>query len=291
MGSIIQVTLGGLATGCLTACVLLGGLLTYHVSKVMNFGHGQYGMIAVFISYNLYLHDYTSFWISVLIGVFIAVMLGMASEKFLIEQIRGGTSGNDLVLTLGLFVALTTVAEQFLGNSTYRYNNFIGDDYFMMGAVKITMSDIVVIAITVAAVLAVYWLLLKTSIGIQIRAIAENEMVAVTTGININRVKVLVWGLSGFLSSVAALMIASRLAMNTSYVTPFLLNAFVAGIIGGLTRLWTPLILAVALGVIQNWTAYFIGAEYQKAVIFVITVLALSLTPKKYLSEESEGRP
>ena len=144
---------------------------------------------------------------------------------------------------------------------------------------------------SLASVLGLLALLLnKTSLGLSIRAIAISPEIARTAGINVEAVRALVWAAAGVIGGAAAILIASKVTLNAFYMTPFLVKAFVAGIVGGLDRFVRPMAIAVGLGLFESWIIYGFGADARIPAVFLLIIAVLGILPSKHL-KDLEQRP
>lgn len=286
----MQVSIGGLTNGAIYALILLGILLAYQVSKAVNFAHGQLGMLAAFGAYFLYERHGFPVWFALLLGVAAAAMTGAFTEMALLRRLPSNLNGFDLVMTLGVLLILTSVAENVFGDSTYSFVDLFNRNSATVGGVYLNGSDLLVIGTTAVALVVTYVTLKRTRVGVNLRAAAESPLIARSVGINVNAIRALTWAVSGVLAAVAGVLVASRLSVDAFYMTPFLIKAFTAGIIGGLDRFTAPLAAAFALGVYENWVAFVFGSDVQTPAVFILIIVLLSFAPREFLEERREGR-
>jgi branched-chain amino acid transport system permease protein len=288
----LQVTIGGLATGSLYALLLFGVLLIFRVSKAVNFAYGQIGMFAAFFAYFLYSRDVLSIALAVAVGLLSAVALSYLTDRMLLERLpSGGTAnGQDLVITLGVMLLLTAVAQQYFGNNTYSFLTLGNDTQFSVGGIFFNLNQISVAVLTAAMFGGFAWLLLRTQPGVTMRASAADADLASSFGLNVRRIRGVTWSFAGLVAGLAGIVVASRLSVDAFYMTPFLIKAFVAGIIGGLDRFVTPLLIAFALGVYEAWATHVLGTNYGTPAVFLLVIVLLAVLPKSFLDERQEAR-
>jgi branched-chain amino acid transport system permease protein len=285
-----QVSLGGLASGALYALLLLGVLLVFHVSKQVNFAYGQSGMVAAFGSWWLYTNAGLPTWLAVLVGVLAAVALTTLTDIFIIKRLPENRAGYDLVVTLGVLLLLTAGAQLLLGTNTQSYLKLLTDKSTTVGGVFINGNDVLVIVLGIAVTVAAYLLLNRSGLGVALRASAENPAVARSVGINVAGLRTATWAVSGVISAVGAILIASRLSVDAFYMTPVLMKVFIAGMIGGLDRFTVPIIAAFGIGLYEAWAMYFFGANAGPPALFVLIIAVLSLAPRRFIEERYEAR-
>ncbi|MCU1670603.1 MAG: putative branched chain amino acid transporter permease [Blastococcus sp.] len=287
---LLQVIFSGLVTGCLYAVVLLGVLIVFQVSKSMNFAYGQVGMVATLGGWFGYSVLGLPVWLALLIGVVLAVLVNSVIDFAAIRRIPEGRPGLDLVVTLGIFLLLTAVMQQIVDANSHTFLSLGADTHRQVGGVVVSVNDGLVIGLTVAVVCVARLLLTRTTLGTSLRASAEDATIAESAGVNVRRLRTGTWAVAGLLAAVAGILVASRLAVDAFYMTPVLIKAFIAGMIGGLDRFWPPLIVAVLLGVYESCVVFLFGANAGTPAVFLLIIIALALMPKRFVNERNEVR-
>ncbi len=289
--SAIQITLSGLATGSVYALLLLGILIVFRVSRAVNFAQGQLGMIAAYAAYAIFAAEVLPVWLAIIIGLALASILSLLTDRIFIERLanRGALGGQDLVVTLGMMLLLTAAAETFLGTQTKSFEPLGNDVLFGFRSVVMNASQVVILVGTVG-ILTAFAFFLRSRPGVSMRASAMNPDLARSFGVNVSRVKAVTWAVSGLLAGLVGVVIASRLSVDPYYMTPFLISAFVAGIIGGLDRFAVPILIAFGLALYQNWSAFIFGSTAGTASLFILVIVLLAVLPKRFLDERREAR-
>ena len=287
----LQVTLAGLATGSVYALLLLGILIVFRVSKAVNFSQGQLGMIGAYVAWALFTAEWMPIWLALIVGIVLAAALALLTDRIFIERLarRGSLEGQDLVVTLGVMLLLTAAAETFIGTQTKSFTPLGNDVQFGFRSVVINLNQLVVLIGTVALLIA-FAIFLKTRPGVAMRASAMNPDLARSFGVNVSRVKAITWTISGVLAALVGIILASRLSVDPYYMTPFLISAFIAGIIGGLDRFAAPILIAFGLALYQNWSSFLFGSTAGTASLFILVIVLLAVLPKRFLDERRESR-
>ena len=291
METLLQLVLAGLSLGSVYALLLLGLLLIYRVSKAVNFSQGQVGMIAAFVAFWLYETVGLPEWVALLVGLSLAAGIAYLTERLLIRplQERPSVAGQDLVVTLAVLLLLTALAETLLGTQSKTFLSLGNGTQFAVGTAVANLNQLVVLAF-VFIVLLGFAAFLRMRPGVAMIASATNPQLARMFAVNVNRVSAITWAVSGLTAGLAGIIIASRLSVNPYYMTPFLISAFVAGIIGGFDRFVAPILVAFGLAMFQTWVIYIFGASASTLSIFVLILLLLAVLPRRFLIEEKEAR-
>lgn len=284
-----QVTLSGLATGGLYAVMMLGVILVFQVSKNINFAYGQTGMVGVFLSYFLYAVLAVPVLVALLAGLALALLVASLTDRLIIRYIPA-REGFDLVVTLGELLLLTSLAQLAFGTNAQSYLKLLTNWTTVRAGVFINANDILCIVLGVAVTIGGHVVLTRTGLGTSLRASAADAAIAKSAGINVLGLRTAVWTASGLLVWGAATLFAARLSVNAFYMTPIVINVFIAGMIGGLDRYWPPMIAAFIIAVYQSWAIYLFGEAAGTPAVFILVILLLSLVPKRYLEERHEAR-
>lgn len=289
LANAVQVTLGGLATGSLYAVILLGVILVFQVSKNMNFAYGQTGMIGTFASYVLYTDFGWPVWSAVALGVLAAVIIAAVTDFLIIRRIPA-QQGFDVVVTLGELLLLTALAQILFGASAQSYLKLLTDIPVVSQGIFVNGNDVLAIAIGIGVTVGGYLLLTKTGLGVSLRAAAADPAIAQSVGINVRGLRTAMWALSGVFVAFGAMMFAARLSVNAFYMTPIIINVFIAGMIGGLDRYWPPMLSAFGIALYQSWAMYLFGEAGGVPALFILVIAILTIVPKRYLEERHEAR-
>ena len=285
----VQVILGGLATGGLYAVLLLGVVLVFQVSKNVNFAYGGTGVLGAFVSYFLYTSAHLPTLLAVLIGVAAAVVLAAATDVLLIRRIPD-RQGFDLVVTLGALLLLTAATEVVFGSSDHEYLALLSDRSTVISGVFVNAGEILAIGLGVAAIVAGHFIINRTGLGVALRASAENAAIARSVGIDVLTLRSAVWAFSGLLAAVAAMVLASRLVLDARYMTPIIINVFIAGMLGGLDRYWPPMLAAFGVALYGSLASYFFGSDAATPALFILVLAVLIVAPRRFLEDRHEAR-
>jgi branched-chain amino acid transport system permease protein len=284
-----QVTLGGLATGSLYAVILLGVILVFQVSKNMNFAYGPTGMIGTFASFALYSDFGLPVWLAVVAGIAITVLISTLTDILIIKRLPP-RPGFDVVVTLGELLLLVALAQLLFGASAQSYLKLLTDVPVISDGLYLNGNDVLTIALGLVVTIGGYLLLNRTSLGVSLRAAAADPDVAQSVGINVNGLRTAMWALSGIFVAVGSMMFAARLSVNAFYMTPIVINVFIAGMIGGLDRYWPPMLCAFGLALFQSWAMYLMGEAGGVPALFILVIVILTVVPKRFLEERHEAR-
>ncbi|HEY0187525.1 MAG TPA: branched-chain amino acid ABC transporter permease [Cellulomonas sp.] len=290
--ALLQITASSLATGALYALLLFGILVVYRVSKAVNFAHGALGMVAAVVTYSLVQSAGAAVLVAAAAAVLVATIASFLTDRLVLEPItrRTGRQGLDLVVTLGLLLLITAVVEALFGTTSKSFLPLGTDIPVELGQVYLNANQVVFTIVAVVFVVAVVWLIEKTSLGLSMRATATDPELAASMGLDVKRVRALTWGFAGAVVGVVGIVTASRQSVDAYFMQPFLIKAVIAGMIGGLDRYVAPLAAAFGLALFEGFVVYTLGTSYTTPAVFGLVIVLLAVLPQRFLTEKGVVR-
>ena len=276
----LQAVVNGILTGALYALVGMGMALIFGVMRIVNFAHGAFLMLGMYAAYELFLHagvnPYYGFPL-VGLGMFV---LGYSCYQGLLRPIHGRSDFMQILLTLGIGLALTDGVQLVFGADYHQINLPLLEKNLHFGShITVNAPWLVSFAIALAAGGGLYFFVMHTMMGRAARAIAQNRNAAPLMGIHLHRVQAFCFGLG-----VAVAAVAGSLLLPVFYLYPgvgdqFTLKAFVMVVLGGMESIVGAALAGLVLGVVESLTSLYWGNEWALALDFVLFLLVLSLRP------------
>jgi branched-chain amino acid transport system permease protein len=275
----------GALLGGLTALISLGIALVYRANRILNFAQGDLGAAPASLAVLLVVSSGASWLVAFLTGIASAIVLGAVVELVVIRRFLRAPRLILSVATIGLaqvLAGLGLLLPQWF-HVAIPPQSFPApiDASFTVGTVRFGGNEVIA-AITVPVVCALLAIFLRTRIGTAIRGTAENADRAATLGIPVRRLETLVWVIAAVLAFLSVFLRAGivGLPLGTVLGPAILLRALAAAVIGGMERLPTIVVAAVALGIVEQSVVWGWGQRsYVEPVLFVIVLAALLLTP------------
>jgi branched-chain amino acid transport system permease protein len=276
----LQAVINGILTGALYALVGMGMALIFGVMRIVNFAHGAFMMLGMYAAYVLYTRTGVNPYFGFPLVGLAMFALGYCVYQGLLRPIHGQSDFMQILLTLGIGLALTDTIQLVFG-ADYHQINFplLGKIIHLGERISVSAPWVVSFAIAVAACGGLYFVVMHTMMGRAARAIAQNRAAAPLMGIHLHRVQAFWFGLG-----VATAAVAGSLLLPVFYLYPgvgdqFTLKAFVMVVLGGMESIVGAAMAGLLLGVVESLTSLYWGNEWALAVDFVIFLLVLSLRP------------
>jgi branched-chain amino acid transport system permease protein len=276
----LQAVINGLLTGALYALVGMGLALIFGVMRIVNFAHGAFMMLGMYVTYVLFTRTgITPYLLFIVTGIALFAF-GYAIYFALLRPIHGQSDFMQILLTMGVGLICSDAVLLIFGADYHQISIPLQDRNFRFGPeISVNAPWVVSFAIAVMLALALYLFVMRTMTGRAARAIAQNRYAAPLMGINVFRVQAI-----SFAVGSAAAGIAGALLLPVFYLYPnvgdqFTLKAFVMVVLGGMESIVGAALAGLVLGVVENLTSLYWGNEWALAVDFAIFLLVLSLKP------------
>jgi branched-subunit amino acid ABC-type transport system permease component len=277
-----QAIVYGLISGSTYALIALGFALVFSVVRFFNFAHGAVFSAGAYLNYGFYVTLGLPFWLSAMIAVFVAAVLGVSFEFLVFKRIRerGGNSLVLLIASLGLLISVQNIIAMVFGNEIRTVRSGLVEEGFSLFGARITSIQCEILLTSLVLVLVTAAILRWTKIGIALRAVANDPELATTKGIESQNVIYFTYLLGSALAAAAGIMVSLDVNMNPTMGFDALLYAIVAVIAGGLGSMSGAYLGGLLLGLAQNLGIWQIPSQWKDAIAFAVMILFLLLRPR-----------
>ncbi len=304
MGFFIETLIGGLMAGMLYSLVALGFVLIFKSSGVFNFAQGAMVLFAALAMARF------SEWANAALGgdslllanliAFVGaglVMLIVAwtVERFVLRKLVNQEGATLLMVTLGITYVLEGVGQTIFGSEIYNIDVGMPKDPVLMfesvfeGGILINKEDFIAALIAALLVGLLTLFFQKTPVGRALRAVADDHQAALSIGIPLNRIWVIVWLVAGVVALVAGIIWGSKLGVQFSLAT-VALRALPVVILGGLTSVPGAIVGGLIIGVGEKLSEVYIGPMVGGGIeiwfAYVLALFVLLFRPQGLFGEK-----
>ncbi len=282
-----QQIVNGLFLGSIYALFALGYTLVFGVLDILNLAHQAVFMICAYVALVLVVHLHMPMFAALPVAVLAGGLLGMGVDRVAFKPLRGRSDSNiaGLISSIALATILEAAVLQVFGPDVERFPfGTVPTRTLQVGGAVVSELQIVIIAIAVAMLAGLTWLLRRTRLGRRIRAVAESPKAARVLGVDVDRVISASFFLSSALGAAAGVLFG--LAFNN--VAPDMgrsveLKGLAVIVLGGMGSMPGAALAGLALGLLEVFTVAWIGSSYRDAVAFGVLFLVLVLRPRGLL--------
>lgn len=292
---LLQTIVNGIKSSAILAICAIGLSLIYGTTGLSNFAHGEIITIGAIVTWLMNQKGpRLTLVLAAPFGILASALAAMALERGVWRPLRrrGMSLTSMMIMSIGIAIGVRYI-YLFVDNSQFNraqyFRQYHAQPQWTFGPIGITERDFLIICISIAMISLVSYFLLKTRQGKAIRAVSDNPELASATGINSNKIVLMVWAIGGALAGLGGIMVGSSpngLQWDTGW--NLLLLLFAAITVGGLGNPFGALVGAAIIGMVTElWTWVFPSAvEYKNAAALAALVVTLIIRPQGILGRK-----
>ncbi len=285
MSDLVQVLASGVLIGLVYSLVALGLTLIWGVVEIVNFSHGDFLMLAMYLVFTLYAFFHLDPIFSLPLVTVALALFGVMVHKLIIRPVLKATFLAQIFVTFGLMIFLRGMA-QFIWSPDYRaIPNPLISGSVKIGGIYIGLPQLVAGIGSILGTALVAWIVYRTEVGRGLRATAEDREAASLMGINPERMFSWTWAIGA-----GSLGIAGALLANFFYIYPevgavFGLIAFVTVALGGFGSVEGAFIAGIIIGVVQALSGFYLNPAIKDIPVYALYLIIVILRPQGLMGE------
>ncbi len=263
MSYFFQIVVSGIVVGSIYALAALGLVLVYKSSRVANFAHGQIIAAGAFITFFLTMKLGIPIVISFIVSMIITFFLAMSVEKIFLRKLIGEPIISVIMVTIGLasiidgLIYLTP-----FGTENYSFPAFLPSAPLTLGGVSISWTQLTGVIITFILIGGFSWFFKKSTIGIAMRAVSDDQLGSMSIGISVPKVFGLAWATAGLSGAAAGCIIGNITGLNFDVLHAFGIIVFPVVILGGLDSILGAVVAGIVMGLIQQFAGGYLDGNW-----------------------------
>ncbi len=281
---IISQLISGLVSGVLLTLIAIGIALTFGLLKVVNLSHGAIYTLGAYIGLTT-VRLCGNFWLGLVLGGVIAGVVGVIFERFCIRKVYEYPVLGFLV-TFALMMGLTQAIRLIWGPG----NQLAPQPAYLMkvvylGFIPISSYRLFAVAVGIVIMVAMWFLISKTNIGLIVRASLDNRDMVDSFGINSSRIFMLVFGMGSAIAGMCGVLSSPIFGLFPDVGGQMLILCFVVVVMGGLGSIRGAMLAGPIIGVVISFTT-LISAGFSYAVIFILMAIILLTKPMGFFGDK-----
>lgn len=284
----VEVLVNGVSLGATYTLIVLGFVVLFKASDVVNFAHGTTVLLGAYTVAEL--HTAVGFWAAVAIGIVVAMAVNLLIERLLVRAMRGGAIDALAVMTIGVNVILATELSRRLSSDVLVLGDPWQDRVVTIGGIVLPVARLYAMGIGAVLITGFLLALRLTNWGVSMRAAAENQETSELMGIRLGRVSMSAWLIAGLLATVAGVFLSVFPSAGvTSGLSETALAAFPAAILGGLDSIAGAIVGGLVIGIAQTVVVSFqselafLGSGFNNVVPYLLMIAVLLWRPSGLL--------
>lgn len=281
----LQLLVTGVSIGCIYALAALGFVLIYKASRVINFAQGELLAIGAFAVFGLAVFAGFPIWIALAGALALSFLLGLAVERVFLRPMIGEPIISVIMVTIGLASLLSgLVFFTPFGTLTARFPDYLPDAPLVFGGIVIRWEQVLAVGMVVLFLIALTWFFTRSTLGIAMRAVADDQLASLSLGVSVERVFGLAWAAAGLSATAAGFVVGSLFGLEFASLVAIGLRVFPVVILGGLDSIAGAVVGGIIIGVLEQLASGYLdpfvpGGGTGEVFPFVILILILLVRP------------
>jgi branched-chain amino acid transport system permease protein len=275
----LQLALSGLFIGGIYALISVGLTLVFGVLRVVNFAHGEYLTVAMFMTYFLFSRAGIDPFVASIIVVPLMFVLGLLTERILIRPTLEAPHVVQVFVTFALSLFLQNLLLALFTSDFRAIRTSYATAAFQLGPLYVSWLRLTVFIAALALSGGLAAFLKYSYMGNAIRATAQDRRSARLVGIDVDRVYAFTFALGCALVGAAGVLLSPLFPVNPYSGADMILISFVIVVLGGMGSIAGAVLAGLLIGVVESFSGYFLGGEMKQFVYFVFFMLILAVRP------------
>lgn len=281
----VQLIVTGVSIGCIYALAALGFVLIYKSSRVINFAQGELLAIGAFVVFGLTVWAGIPIWFSLALALGASFFLGLAIERTFLRPMIGEPIISVIMVTIGLASLLSgLVFFTPFGTLTARFPDFLPARPIVVSGLVIRWEQLIAVGMVILFLAALTWFFKRSTLGIAMRAVADDQLAALSVGVSVEKVFGLAWAAAGLSATAAGFVVGSLFGLEFASLTAIGLRVFPVVILGGLDSIAGAVVGGIMIGILEQFAAGYLdpfvpGGGTGEVFPFIVLILILLVRP------------
>jgi branched-chain amino acid transport system permease protein len=272
----------GILIGLMYSLIALGFVVVYKATDAINFAQGEFVMLAALMSAAVIVLMELPFWVGVVVALIGMVVFSFGLERIVLRPLLGRPIVAVIMATIGLAAILRGLGPLIFGAETRAISLPVGDEPIYLGPFILQPVQVTGALVALLFLGGFTWFFLKSRMGVAMRAVADNQQVAMAMGINVERYFALAWAMAGIVSALGGVVWGAMLGVDV-HVSLVGLKVFPVVILGGLDSIVGAVVGGLIVGIVENLAAGYldplVGGGTKDFAPYVLMIIALMVRP------------
>ena len=252
----IDLSLDAISLASIYFLAAIGLAITFGVMRVINMAHGEFIMMGAYTGYvvQLLIPDYTvSIIVALPLAFAVTFLAGVAMERLIIRHLYKRPL-ETLLATFGVSIALQQLAKNIFGTQARPLTSpdWLGGALAFNDVVQISHIRIAIFVLALVFLAFFLWLMNRTRLGLEVRAVTQNPTMAASMGINPDRINMLTFGIGSGIAGIAGVAIGLFAKVTSELGSDYIVQSFMTVVVGGVGNIWGALAGAAMIGGLQK---------------------------------------
>ncbi|HVO84054.1 MAG TPA: branched-chain amino acid ABC transporter permease [Syntrophobacteria bacterium] len=275
-----QQILNGVILGSLYMLVALGLSLIFGILEVVNFAHGEFYMVAAFLTLFIMVKLGAPFLVAMLAAMVVMAVFGVIVERVVFRPIVGKPMINGMLVSFGLSIFLMNLALLLFKADPRKIDSGLAHLTITFLGLRVTAERLLALILGVFLVALLSHFIQNTRTGKAMRAVAQDRIAAQLAGVNVFRIYAITFAVGSVLASAAGAMVGAIFLVAPDMGWTVVLKSFIVVILGGFGSIKGVVFASLIIGLVESLGGGYISYAYKDAYPFLLLVLAFLLRPE-----------
>lgn len=272
----------GISIGAIYALFAVGFSIVFSTMRILNLAQGVYATYGAMITYFVLANTNLPYWLAAIAGVIAGGVTAVFVDQIAFEPIRrrGVELLGSIIASIGMWIGLREIMSIATDATPVGFPPARAPRGLLtIGPITVLHAQLIAVGCSIVVITAMYLAMHRTTIGSAIRAVGYDKRSAQITGVNPRTMIVVAAVLSGAVTGLSGILMATGQSFNFALGDGLLLQGFAAVVIGGMGDLRGGAIGGLLIGIVQTMSATYISSSYQYAITFGLLLAVLLLRP------------
>jgi urea transport system permease protein len=282
---LVKTVFFGLSLGSILVLAAIGLSVTFGIMGVINMAHGELMMLGAYTTYVVQQIFPSSIDFSLIIAVPLAFcvsgLIGIGIERGVVRFLYGRPL-ETLLATFGISLVLQQAVRSIFSplNRAVSTPSWMSGSWEIVPGLDITLNRLVIVLFSMAVFGTLLYVLRRTRLGLEMRAVTQNRPMARAMGIRTDRVDALTFGLGAGVAGVAGVALSQLTNVGPNLGQSYIVDSFMVVVFGGVGNLWGTLVSGLTLGVANKVLEPAVGAVMAKILVLVFLIVFIQKRPR-----------
>jgi len=274
-----QTIVNGLFTGAIYAMVAIGLTLIYGVMIIMNFAHGEFLMLGMYVAYWGFVLAGLDPYLSIPIAAVLVFLLGALIQRGFIQRVLNAHPLNQIILLLGISTLITGLVQFFFTAEPLVIRVPYETEVWKFLGMRFNIPRTVAFLSSMVIAILLYLFLQFSKTGKAIRAVTQNRDASSLMGINVKWIYMLTFGLGAAVTAIGGVLLTPNYKLIPTIGQSYSVIAFVVVVLGTMGNFLGALLGGLIIGLVEAFAGYFIGGDLKIVASMFVFILILLFKP------------
>ncbi len=274
-----QTLVNGLFIGGTYALVSIGLTLIYGVMLILNFAHGEFLMLGMYLAFWMFTLFGLDPYVSVPIAAVLIFILGAAIQRGLVQRVLTSHPLNQIILLLGVSTLLMGLAQFFWSAEPRALHVAYETEVLALWGLRLSIPRLIAFGASLAISVGLFVFLKLTKTGKAIRAVSQSRDAALLMGIDVKFIYALTFGIGAAITAVAGVFLTPNFRILPTIGQSFSVTAFVVVVLGTMGNFMGAFVGGLLIGVVEVFAGYYLGGDVKIIASMAVFILVLLFRP------------